>query len=183
MGSILSSFFTGAPDILKSTVLQEAHGDYSVRVYDPYISAKTMASVSSNDAFRRLASYIGVWQTAANGEHKRIGMTAPVLMTQNVNGTRTMEFVLPFELNEQHIPMPTVADVYIEHMPKSKWVVVTLPRGMGLRIWNEVKAQSVILAEKLKVYGFKLSGAWRLAIYKSPWDLWQLNDIHFHLLN
>ena len=129
---------------------------WQIRRYDPNVVVETSYKASvmdgkeSSDAFRRLATYIGVFGTAnntsnANNNPETIAMTAPVLMTQksekiamtapvlstqkndnNNNSYFTMTFILPSKYrNIEETPLPNDPKVSLRQIPERLMAVTT----------------------------------------------------------
>ncbi len=118
----------------------------------------------TGNAFGFLASYIGVFESPANDQHRRLDMTVPVLVTNNPSlANRTMEFVLPVKY--QDAPKPGNNSIQIEQCPSQKWAVLTLPRGLGLRRWEDVKTIADGCIKELR--DMKLA-CYKVHFYSSP---------------
>lgn len=155
--------------------------DYEVRLYDPYIIAKTTVSgdyqKAMNDGFREVATYIFGGNNADNeiemtvpvleNTPQEIAMTVPVLDTGNTN-KRTVAFVMPSKFTLESLPVPNSDKVTFAEVAQRK--VAVLRYGFYA---NEARidAKKRELLESLRRSDISVKGEVTSARYNPPFSM------------
>lgn len=175
--------FFSTENVLSCETPDKALGKYTIKVFRPCVTARIAISGNyTGNAFGFLASYIGVFESPANDQHRRLDMTVPVLVTNYPSlANRAMEFVL--KVKYQDAPKPGNNSIQIVQYPSQKWAVLTLPRGLGLSRWEDVKTIADGCIKELRDMKLVPDGVWKLAIYHPPtfFEQFQRNDLHILL--
>ena len=178
LGVAACSVFGGAaaPEPDYSVVLAEP--PFELRDYGELVVATTPMTDGSGAAFGRLFDYI----SGANTGGRDIAMTAPVLNTDAVDGTkiamiapvlqgregaREMIFVLPGEMTPQTAPVPTDPRVSLATIPARRVAVVRYSGSMEKRASTE----EARLRDWLALKGLRPTGLAEVAGYNPPWTL------------
>jgi len=178
LGVAACSVFGGAaaPEPDYSVVLAEP--PFELRDYGELVVATTPMTDGSGAAFGRLFDYISGENTGA----RDIAMTAPVLNTDAVDGTkiamiapvlqgregaREMIFVLPGEMTPQTAPVPTDPRVSLATIPARRVAVVRYSGSMEKRASTE----EARLRDWLALKGLRPTGLAEVAGYNPPWTL------------
>jgi hypothetical protein len=178
LGVAACSVFGGAaaPEPDYDVVLAEP--PFDLRDYGELVVATTPLTDGSGAAFGRLFDYI----SGANTGGRDIAMTAPVLNTDAVDGTkiamiapvlqgregaREMIFVLPGEMTPQTAPVPTDPRVSLATIPARRVAVVRYSGSMEKRASTE----EARLRDWLALKGLRPTGLAEVAGYNPPWTL------------
>lgn len=140
----------------------EKKGDIEIRDYEPFVSVTTSDQTLSGSGFNRLFSFI----SGQNQAGQKMAMTIPVI---NDAEEKTMEFVLPLEINEvSKAPLPSSDQLKLKQYPKEKVAVIYFSgRSTSELIEKKLKK----LYEEAQKMGYSLSRNYRLARYNSPFSL------------
>lgn len=140
----------------------EKKGDIEIRDYEPFVSVSTSDQTLSGSGFNRLFSFI----SGQNQAGKKMAMTIPVI---NDAHEKTMEFVLPLDINEvSKAPLPSSDQLRLKQYPKEKVAVIYFS-GRSTPELIEKKLKQ--LYKKTSEMGYSLSSNYRLARYNSPFSL------------
>lgn len=165
----------------------KSYADFEIRRYPALLRAETSAA-TENQAFRKLAKYIGVFGTPANVDVKTkkpeaISMTAPVMMNEV-----SMSFVLPKEFTMENVPQPTDAAIQIKQDPSAVMAVLSFSGYWNMgnveekkdELLSKIKSVSSESNEKIVV---KSPLEWDYFGYNPPWTLWFLrkNEVVIYL--
>jgi SOUL heme-binding protein len=176
MGSVFGKESVAEPafEVLLERVQAPVHTSYELRRYGERFVAETYYSGNGGDdsPFRLLAGYIGVFGSPQNeasesitmtapvmkgsGGGTAIAMTAPVMMSSNnEQGQKTMQFVLPAEYNEfSKIPRPTNPKVHIKELPPQVGAVHRYSGSMDDTYSEKIALQ---LADQLRKDGIEIT--------------------------
>ena len=180
--------------------------NFEIRLYAESVAVETpcgtsLSSPEHNNAFRRLAAYIGVISTPQNtknteNEPEQIAMTVPVItstpsrnnseqiaMTVPVLNTKSdkqmMSFILPRKYTIDNAPLPLDPEVVLRRIPERFCAVVTFS---GLCYEETAKQKATLLLEELTNNSVHLSSEtkerlekgdqyWELARYNPPFTI------------
>lgn len=158
------------------TVIEKKAG-YEIRMYEPYIIAKTEVTGSYNQAlnqgFSRIADYI----FGNNTSQAKIAMTAPVLentsekiaMTVPVNTSlediKTVSFVLPATYTLETLPTPNNPQVQLQAVPAK---TVAALRFSWYATEKRAAGKQATLEELLTKDGLVTNGPAQVAQYNPP---------------
>ncbi|KAJ8600074.1 hypothetical protein CTAYLR_001880 [Chrysophaeum taylorii] len=148
----------------------ETKPTYEVRSYAAGMMIE--APNEKNDAFNKLAGYIGVMAKAENATQTKIAMTSPVVTTND----KKMQFVLPAAITEP--PAPTNEAVTVVPKGAEKAVVATYYGS-----WNEgtaVKKKDDLVAAA-KSDGLEVDETrWEWRRHNPPWTLpwYKKNEVY-----
>ena len=129
MGGVLSSFYAKPESLGYTRIAAAGNGKIEVRLYEAHWAARTTFSHGwRNQAFSRLAGYIGVFRKRAdiqNVHGKRIPMTVPVLISRGQDQEKEMEFVILGSYNkDKHPPAPKSKEVQVAWVQQEMYAVV-----------------------------------------------------------
>jgi len=121
MIAMLSSLFAGcgkskyeSPDYK----VVEKEGSFEIRDYPELTLVSTpMQKRGEDGSFMRLFRFI----SGRNDRSQKISMTTPVLMTGTESGV--MSFIVPKNVAQQGVPMPSNPDVMISTKPPARYAV------------------------------------------------------------
>lgn len=137
-------------------------GKFELRDYPEMKLATTgMKDGEMNSGFGALFRFI----TGANEEKAKIEMTAPVLI-QRTAEKETMSFIMPKELEQKAVPVPTGENVKLGKMASARFAAHRFDGGRSAE--NEAKALEALRgwAKEAKV---ELIGEPMFAYYDPPW--------------
>ncbi|GJD12164.1 hypothetical protein Gasu2_62740 [Galdieria sulphuraria] len=182
MGSVVGKVSVEQPlyEIEKKTSEYEIRKYPSLRVAEVYrseLKGETSNYDFESQAFRILASYIGVFGEPKNKDNSnqqvKISMTAPVLSKpiealETRSSGNSMAFILPKEYSEQkEPPEPVDSRVHLRVVPPRKVAVVTFRGTVNRETLEAERAERFM--EQLKKDGYRLlSSEWELARYNPP---------------
>ena len=165
MGSVFGRIDVECP---AHTVLKTAPWG-EVRSYPELMSIET--NDASNQAFGKLAGFIGVTGPPKNDAAMPVAMTAPVVSEMPAGGDKVMSFVLPSSVSAP--PSPTDPAVRVVRRPPMKVAVQRYSGG-----WDEEEARhratalaSAALSDGHKLVGSPPDSGWTWFRYNPPWTL------------
>lgn len=166
MGSVFGVIDVEAPSF---EVLRNMDG-YEIRRYGPSTAIETTAAgAEENNAFGRLARFIGVFGQPENAGDEKIAMTAPVVTKDGGDKGMRMQFILPANKHGQ-APAPTSSQVQLVERQGGVFAVEGFSGS-----WNSVGAaqRAAALVERLGKDGFVVDKAvpWEFFRYNPPWTL------------
>eukprot|EP00923_Selenidium_pygospionis_P002000 GHVN01003079.1.p1 GENE.GHVN01003079.1~~GHVN01003079.1.p1 ORF type:complete len:211 (-),score=51.77 GHVN01003079.1:286-918(-) len=135
-----------------------------------------------NNAFRRLASYIGVFSTPQNERSEAIPMTVPVGVDTHQDKKR-MFFILPDSFTSPDTaPKPSNPDVHVMQLPARRVAVVSFTGWLDEKV-AEVKAkelEEMLREDEVSKVNEVGVGEWYYAGYNPPWTLpwFRRNEVH-----
>ncbi|MEM7541000.1 MAG: heme-binding protein [Pseudomonadota bacterium] len=144
-------------------------GDFEIRRYPPLLLAETLVEgefrESGNEAFWRLAGFIGGENATSDAEAVKIDMTAPVISRKAAGQRYWHQFVMPQSYNLQTLPKPLNSEVVIKEFAGGTFAV----RRFSGR-WREsyFRRETEELTAALKAAGIATTGAPLFARYNSP---------------
>jgi hypothetical protein len=137
-------------------VLNSLENNVEIREYQSQIWAVT-SKRSENEAFRILAGYI----FGDNDKKEKIGMTAPVLTTNE-----SMAFVMPRRYDTENLPKPLIDQIEIESVGPRTMAVI---RFSGFSGPEKDERYLNLLLDTLKKHGMETDGEAYVMRYNPPW--------------
>lgn len=154
----------------KYTVLKQTE-DFELRRYDEQLVAQTWVTgdqdTASRAGFKILADYIFGNNSAANGESRKISMTAPVSIQQTEDKWR-VQFTMPSQYTLQTLPKPNNPNIEIVEVPAQTYGVI---KFSGLAGTEKVAAKTKELQSWMQAQNLTITGKPELARYNPPWTL------------
>lgn len=176
----------------KYTVLKQTE-DFELRRYDEQLVAQTWVTgdqdAASRVGFKILADYIFGNNSAANGESRKISMTAPVTMQpeakrgngesqeiamtapvsiQQTEDKWRVQFTMPSQYTLQTLPKPNNPNIEIVEVPAQTYGVI---KFSGLAGAEKVAAKTKELQSWMQGRNLTIIGKPELARYNPPWTL------------
>ena len=176
----------------KYTVLKQTE-DFELRRYDEQLVAQTWVTgdqdAASRAGFKILADYIFGNNSAANGESRKISMTAPVTMQpeakkgsgesqkiamtapvsiQQTKDKWRVQFTMPSRYTLQTLPKPNNPNIEIVEVPAQTYGVI---KFSGLAGTEKVAAKTKELQSWMQAQNLTITGKPELARYNPPWTL------------
>ena len=176
----------------KYTVLKQTE-DFELRRYDEQLVAQTWVTgdqdTASRAGFKILADYIFGNNSAANGESRKISMTAPVTMQpetkkgsgesqkiamtapvsiQQTEDKWRVQFTMPSQYTLQTLPKPNNPNIEIVEVPAQTYSVI---KFSGLAGTEKVAAKTKELQSWMQGQNLTITGKPELARYNPPWTL------------
>ncbi len=164
-----------------------------IREYAPILVAQVSVTGERKNAisagFRILADYIFGNNSAANGESRKISMTAPVTMqpetkkgsgesqkiamtapvsTQQTKDKWRVQFTMPSQYTLQTLPKPNNPNIEIVEVPAQTYGVI---KFSGLAGTEKVAAKTKELQSWMQAQNLTITGKPELARYNPPWTL------------
>ena len=154
----------------KYTVLKQTE-DFELRRYDEQLVAQTWVTgdqdTASRAGFKILADYIFGNNSAANGESRKISMTAPDSIQQTEDKWR-VQFTMPSQYTLQTLPKPNNPNIEIVEVPAQTYGVI---KFSGLAGTEKVAAKTKELQSWMQGQNLTITGKPELARYNPPWTL------------
>ena len=154
----------------KYTVLKQTE-DFELRRYDEQLVAQTWVTgdqdAASRAGFKILADYIFGNNSAANGESRKISMTAPDSIQQTEDKWR-VQFTMPSQYTLQTLPKPNNPNIEIVEVPAQTYGVI---KFSGLAGTEKVAAKTKELQSWMQGQNLTITGKPELARYNPPWTL------------
>ena len=145
----------------------ESDGMFEIRQYEKLVLASTATPNGVENAskpFYKLFKYI----SGKNDKTEEIEMTAPVLMEQNGEETKTMSFVLPAEYTLVAAPSPADPAVKLEEINDFRVAVISFS---GSLTQASISHHLNLLREWVSGRGMTSTGVARAAGYNPPFTL------------
>ncbi len=164
-----------------------------IREYAPILVAQVSVTGERKNAisagFRILADYIFGNNSAANGESRKISMTAPVTMQpetkkgsgesqkiamtapvsiQQTKDKWRVQFTMPSQYTLQTLPKPNNPNIEIVEVPAQTYGVI---KFSGLAGTEKVAAKTKELQSWMQAQNLTITGKPELARYNPPWTL------------
>lgn len=184
MGSVFGKIDV---ECARFTVNRRLPDGIEIRHYAPCVAVETacqslVSSDGNNNAFRRLAKYIGVFGTPENEAAQTVAMTAPVMNTKPqtvamtapvMNSNGMMQFLLPAKYQTvAEAPKPTNKDVHLRQMD-ARWLAALTFSGTASDAVAEKRAAQLHAA--LVVAGIleqdSEMGTFEVARFNPPWTI------------
>lgn len=162
----------------------EQRDGWELRRYPAHVLAETVVLGASfedagNQAFRKLAGYIGGDNTARRSIEmtapvvqapQRIGMTAPVLQQRDGEGF-VVAFVLPAALTEADAPAPTNPEVSLRAVPDQLVAALRFSGRWTRESWERHRDE---LLDGVRAAGLDVVAEPRFARFDPPFTPWFL---------
>ena len=146
-------------------------GDKEIRLYDPYVAAKTVVKgtykQAQSEAFRRLAGYI----FGKNAKKQKMSMTSPVIYRQNSSSEESQEmaFKMPSKFALGDLPQPEELRISFEEIPSRLVASIRYSWLAGEKV-NQEKAEE--LKKWLEAQPeYEVVSMAKFAGYDPPWTL------------
>lgn len=162
---IVTTYEEPAYDVLLES--SSFFNSFEVRKYSVRVAIET-ENDSDNDAFMRLASYIGVGGEPQNEANETISMTTPVAIDMTVpvinSDDGKMMFILPSEYESVEMaPTPLNDDVWLTELPESEGAVRRYIGAFGDRTKEWVS--NAFIEELNSVLTTKLEGEFKVEFW------------------
>jgi hypothetical protein len=151
--------------------IESIDGDFEVRHYAPRVHAETVLNAapwkqSLNEGFGRLASYI----SGGNSRHRKIAMTAPVMVTVGAmdRATRTVAFKIPDSEPFETLPAPNDRQITLRRIPARRVATLSYSGRYGVEIPAKKRQE---LLTYVRAAGLLPIGDVTFAGYDAPWTL------------
>ncbi len=176
----------------KYTILSQTD-EFELRRYGEQLTAQTWVTgdqdTASRAGFKILADYIFGNNSAANGESRKISMTAPVTMQpetkkgsgesqkiamtapvsiQQTKDKWRVQFTMPSRYTLQTLPKPNNPNIEIVEVPAQTYGVI---KFSGLAGTEKVAAKTKELQSWMQAQNLTITGKPELARYNPPWTL------------
>lgn len=176
----------------KYTILSQTD-EFELRRYGEQLTAQTWVTgdqdTASRAGFKILADYIFGNNSAANGESRKISMTAPVTMQpetkkgsgesqkiamtapvsiQQTKDKWRVQFTMPSQYTLQTLPKPNNPNIEIVEVPAQTYGVI---KFSGLAGTEKVAAKTKELQSWMQGQNLTITGKPELARYNPPWTL------------
>jgi hypothetical protein len=143
---------------------------FEVRDYPDLMLAATTSNqggAGADGSFMKLFRYI----SGGNEANQKIPMTTPVFMSKpTANSSGQMGFVMPKEVAEQGVPIPTVGQVAVRKRPGGRFAVIRFSGVMTSKLVEQFAAElrAWMEAKGLKADEAAEGGSFETAGYDSP---------------
>ena len=164
MIALLSSLLPGCSKSKYETPdykVVERDGAFEIRDYPALTIVSTpMQKRGEDGSFMKLFRFI----SGRNEQSQKISMTTPVLMTGTVSGT--MSFIVPKDVAEHGVPVPSNPDVTVSTKPSARYAVY---RFSGPSKPEPSESASKKLLAWASSKNLPVSGSPIYAYYNPPW--------------
>ena len=181
-----------ATEEIAYTVIK-SDGDIEIREYEETVVAEVTVDGTRKEApskaFRTLFKYISgeniakqeIPMTAPVSQElksQKIAMTAPVSQEQTDEGTWTIAFYMPNDMDFENTPLPKNDNVNIRKIPSKQKITI---RFSGRSTDSNIAEHEAELKQYIVDNKIEVAGAPMYAFYNPPWTLWFMrrNEVLF----